>query len=111
MPSLAAHIPSVPGSGIRRIYEIAAELEGVISLGVGEPDVPIAPHIAEAAKAAWDRDDTDYNPNGGILPLRRAIVDKLAADNEMEVDTEQVWVTIGGTQALHLAMQDRKSVV
>ena len=105
MPSLAAHIPSVPGSGIRRIYEIAAELDGVISLGVGEPDVPIAPHIAEAAKAAWDRDDTDYTPNGGILPLRRAIVDKLATDNGIPVDVEQVWVTIGGTQALHLAMQ------
>jgi aspartate aminotransferase len=110
MPSLAAHIPSVPGSGIRRIYEIAAELEGtipdrIISLGVGEPDVPVAAHIAEAAKAAWDRDDTNYNPNGGILPLRRAIVDKLAVENRMDVETEQVWVTIGGTQALHLAMQ------
>lgn len=105
MPSLAAHIPSVPGSGIRRIYEIAAELDGVISLGVGEPDVPIAPHIAEAAKAAWDRDDTDYNPNGGILPLRRAIVEKLAAENGITAEVEQVWVTIGGTQAVHLAMQ------
>ncbi len=105
MPSLASHIPSVPESGIRRIYEIAAHLDGVISLGVGEPDVPIAPHIADAAKAAWDRDDTDYNPNGGMLPLRRAIVDKLAAVNGIHVDTEQVWVTIGGTQALHLAMQ------
>jgi len=105
MPSLAAHIPSVPGSGIRRIYEIAAELEGVISLGVGEPDVPIAPHIAAAAKAAWDRDDTNYNPNGGMLPLRRAIVDKLAAENGIAAEVEQVWVTIGGTQALHLAMQ------
>ncbi|MFC5501876.1 pyridoxal phosphate-dependent aminotransferase [Lysinimonas soli] len=105
MPSLAAHIPAVPGSGIRRIYEIAAELEGVISLGVGEPDVPVAPHIAEAAKAAWDRDDTNYSANGGILPLRRAIVDKLAAENGIEADVEQVWVTIGGTQALHLAMQ------
>ncbi|HEU0205109.1 MAG TPA: aminotransferase class I/II-fold pyridoxal phosphate-dependent enzyme [Pseudolysinimonas sp.] len=105
MPSLAAHIPSVPGSGIRRIYEIAAELEGVISLGVGEPDVPIAPHIAAAATAAWDRDDTDYNPNGGMLPLRRAIVDKLAAENGIAAEVEQVWVTIGGTQALHLAMQ------
>lgn len=105
MPSLAAHIPSVPGSGIRRIYEIAAELDGVISLGVGEPDVPIAPHIAAAAKAAWDRDDTNYNPNGGILPLRRAIVDKLAAENTIHAEVEQVWVTIGATQALHLAMQ------
>jgi len=105
MPSIAAHIPSVPGSGIRRIYEIAAELDGVISLGVGEPDVPIAPHIAAAAKAAWDRDDTIYNPNGGILPLRRAIVDKLAAENGIVAEVEQVWVTIGATQAIHLAMQ------
>ncbi|MEO6115521.1 MAG: aminotransferase class I/II-fold pyridoxal phosphate-dependent enzyme, partial [Pseudolysinimonas sp.] len=105
MPSLAAHIPSVPGSGIRRIYEIAAELDDVISLGVGEPDVPIAPDIAAAAKAAWDRDDTNYNPNGGILPLRRAIVEKLATENGIVVDVEQVWVTSGGTQAVHLAMQ------
>jgi len=105
MPSLAAHIPEVPGSGIRRIYEIAAELDGVISLGVGEPDVPIAPHIAAAARAAWDRDDTNYNPNGGILPLRRTIVDKLAAENGIPAEVEQVWVTIGATQAIHLAMQ------
>jgi aspartate/methionine/tyrosine aminotransferase len=95
----------VPESGIRRIYEIAAHLDGVISLGVGEPDVQVAPHIAAAAKAAWDRDDTNYNPNGGITPLRRAIVEKLAADNEIAADIEQVWVTIGGTQAIHLAMQ------
>lgn len=105
MPSLAPHIPEVPGSGIRRIYEIAAELDGVISLGVGEPDVPIAPHIAAAARAAWDRDDTDYNPNGGILELRRAIVGKLAAENAIPAEVEQVWVTIGATQAIHLAMQ------
>jgi len=105
MPSIAAHIPSVPASGIRRIYEIAAELDGVISLGVGEPDVPIAPHIAAAAIAAWERDDTNYNPNGGILPLRRAIVDKLAAENGISVEVEQVWVTMGATQAVHLAMQ------
>lgn len=105
MPSLAAHIPSVPESGIRRIYEIAAHLDDIISLGVGEPDVPVAPHIAEAAKAAWDRDDTNYNPNGGIPAFRRALVSKLAADNGIEVDVEQVWVTVGGTQAIHLAMQ------
>jgi len=105
MPSLAAHIPSVPGSGIRRIYEIAAELDGVISLGVGEPDVPVAPHIAAAAKAAWDRDDTNYNPNGGLLALRQAIVGKLVAENGIPAEVEQVWVAIGGTQALHLAMQ------
>ncbi len=104
MPSLAQHILSVPGSGIRRIHEIALRLDDVISLAVGEPDVPVAPHIAAAAKAAWDANHTNYTANGGIAPLREAIVAKLARDNGIHVDTEQVWVTVGATQGLHQAM-------
>ena len=104
MPRLASHILTVPGSGIRRIHEIALRLENVISLAVGEPDVAVAPHIAAAAKRAWDDDETNYTANGGIPALREAIVRKLARDNRVQVDTEQVWVTIGATQALHQAM-------
>ncbi|NYF10975.1 aspartate aminotransferase [Leifsonia sp. AK011] len=104
MPSLAQHILSVPASGIRRIHEIALRLDDIVMLAVGEPDVPIAPHIAEAAKAAWDADLTNYTANGGIPPLREALVEKLARINDMTVDTEQVWVTVGATQALHQAM-------
>ena len=105
MPSLSPHIASVPGSGIRRIYEIAAELEGVISLGLGEPDRAVAPHILEAGAAAWLADQTNYTPNGGIPALREAIVEKLARENNLHVDTEQVWVTVGATQALSQAMR------
>lgn len=105
MPSLAPHIAAVPGSGIRRIYEIATQLDGIISLGVGEPDVAVAPHIAAAAMLAWDADETNYTANGGIAPLRAAIVEKLARENDIHVDAEQVWVTVGATQALHQAMQ------
>ncbi|MWV50281.1 aminotransferase class I/II-fold pyridoxal phosphate-dependent enzyme [Rathayibacter sp. VKM Ac-2803] len=104
MPRLADHIPAVPPSGIRRLFEIALRLEGVTFLAVGEPDVPLAPHIIEAARAAWAADDTNYGPNGGIPELRRAIVDKLARDNGIHADIEQVWLTIGGTQALYQAM-------
>ncbi|KQQ10754.1 pyridoxal phosphate-dependent aminotransferase [Rathayibacter sp. Leaf296] len=104
MPRLADHIPAVPPSGIRRLFEIALRLEGVTFLCVGEPDVPTAPHIIEAARAAWAADDTDYGPNGGIPELRRAIVDKLARDNGIRADVEQVWLTVGGTQALYQAM-------
>jgi aspartate aminotransferase len=104
MPHLAPHILTVPSSGIRRIYLLASELENVISLSVGEPDVPVAAHIVQAAKDAWDRDDTNYTANGGIPELRAAIVAKLARDNNLQVDTEQVWVTIGATQALHQAL-------
>jgi aspartate aminotransferase len=104
MPHLAPHILTVPASGIRRIYLLASELDNVISLSVGEPDVPVAPHIAQAAKDAWDRDDTNYTANGGIPELRAAIVAKLARDNDIHVDVEQVWTTIGATQALQQAM-------
>jgi len=94
----------VPASGIRRIHEIALRLDDIVMLAVGEPDMPVAPHIAEAAKAAWDADLTNYTANGGIAPLREALVAKLAADNAIHVDVERVWVTVGATQALHQAM-------
>jgi aspartate aminotransferase len=104
MPSLAPHIETVPPSGIRRVYEIAGQLEGVNYLVVGEPDVAVAPHIAEAAKRAWDADETNYTPNAGIPALRTAIVEKLARENKLHVETEQVVVTVGATQALHQVM-------
>ncbi|MFT4124556.1 MAG: aminotransferase class I/II-fold pyridoxal phosphate-dependent enzyme [Microbacteriaceae bacterium] len=109
MPELAASIRRVPASGIRRIHELALELGGsggerVVMLAVGEPDAPVASHIAEAARRAWAADRTDYTANGGIPELRRAIVDKLARLNALRVDTDQVWVTVGATQALHQAM-------
>jgi len=104
MPELASHIASVPSSGIRRILELSFELDDVIALGVGEPDVPVAAHIAQAAIDAWAADRTNYGPNGGIAPLRAAIVEKLARRNGLAVDREQVWVTIGATQALYQAM-------
>ena len=85
MPNLASHISSVPASGIRRVFLLASELaaaggEDVISLVVGEPDVAVAPHIAEAAKRAWDRDDTNYTANAGIPELRTAIVELVRRD-------------------------------
>jgi len=104
MPSLSPHIASVPPSGIRRIYELAVELDDVISLGIGEPDLPVAGHILAAGAAAWMDDVTDYTANGGIPELREAIRQKLARENSLHVDVEQVWVTVGATQALHQAM-------
>jgi len=104
MPHLAPHIDTVPGSGIRHVFEMSTKLDGIISLVIGEPDVAVAPHIADAAKRAWDADATNYTPNGGIAPLREAIVGKLARENGIDVDVERVWVTVGATQALFQAM-------
>lgn len=104
MPQLAPHIDAVPSSGIRAIHEIAVQLDDVIMLAIGEPDRDVAPHIAAAAKRAWDDGQTHYTANAGLLSLREAIVAKLARDNDVHVQTEQVWVTVGATQALHQAM-------
>ncbi|MGA1838343.1 bifunctional aminotransferase class I/II-fold pyridoxal phosphate-dependent enzyme/GNAT family N-acetyltransferase [Herbiconiux sp. 11R-BC] len=104
MPRLASHTDSVPPSGIRRIFELAHSVDDVIYLAVGEPDVPVAGAILDAAAAAWEADDTDYTPNGGIPELRQAIVRTVAERNGIRTDTERVWVTTGATQALYLAM-------
>lgn len=108
MPSLAPRIDTVPASGIRRVFEQAALLQSsgtdVTMLVIGEPDVPVAPHIGEAARRAWTEDRTGYTPNGGIAPLREAVRDKLRRENRIEADLEQIWMTIGATQALFQAM-------
>ena len=104
MPSLAPRIDTVPASGIRRVFEQAALLDDVTLLVIGEPDVPVAKHIGDAARRAWTEDRTGYTPNGGITPLREAIREKLRRENRIEADLDQVWVTVGATQALFEAM-------
>lgn len=104
MPHLASQIADMPGSGVRHILEIALRRPGTIILAVGEPGEEVAERIRAAGARAWTGGATRYTPNGGIRPLREAIVRKLARENALDVDVEQVWVTIGGTQALHQAM-------
>ncbi|AYG05096.1 pyridoxal phosphate-dependent aminotransferase [Gryllotalpicola protaetiae] len=103
MPELARHIASVPASGIRRVFEAAHHLPDVIMLAIGEPDAEPAPHIAAAAMRAWADGFTDYTPNGGVLEFREAVVDKLSRVNGIDVGVDQVWSTIGATQALYQA--------
>ncbi len=94
MPHLAPHIPAVPGSGIRRIFQLAQQSDGITYPVVGEPDATVAPHIAAAAKRAWDDDLTDYTDTAGIVPLRAAIVEKLARENSTRATVDQMWVTV-----------------
>lgn len=94
----------MPGSGVRHILERALRRPGTIILAVGEPGEVAGNEIRDAAARAWRDGKIRYTPNGGIPELREAIAAKLARDNGMDVDVEQVWVTVGATQALHLAM-------
>lgn len=104
MPEIASQTAAVPPSLIRRIHELAMRLDRpYLALHVGEPHVEIAPHIAAAAKAAWDRDDTDYAPNGGIQPLRQAAAAWISGYGRT-ITPEQVWVMNGATQAIYQAI-------
>ena len=103
MPSFTAAALAVPGSGIRRIHEVALVLPDVISLAVGEPDLAVAPHVLRAASEAWLADETRYTANGGLPDLRAAVAAKLRGDG-LDVAPDQVWVTPGATEALYLAM-------
>jgi len=104
MPQISSTARSVPGSGIRRIFELAADLPDVIQLSVGEPEERVAPHILDAGARAWQNDATNYTPNSGLLLLRSALVGKLGEFNGYAVDEDQVHITAGGSQALHMAM-------
>lgn len=97
-------IDSVPASGIRRIFELSSRMNDVIQLSVGEPTLPLAPHVLRAGADAWLRDDMGYMPNSGIAPLREALVEEVRAMTGVDVDVERVHVTAGGSQALHMAM-------
>lgn len=70
---LSNKIKDIKPSGIRRFFDIAATMEGVISLGVGEPDFSTPWVIRKAAIQVLERKHIVYGPNIGIAPLRDAV--------------------------------------
>ncbi|UCG45200.1 MAG: pyridoxal phosphate-dependent aminotransferase [Candidatus Bathyarchaeota archaeon] len=92
-------------SDIRRLFSLAQSIPGVISLGIGEPDSLPPPHIRDAAKRALDEGQTHYMPTAGTLELRNALTEKARHDYHLQYDpTSEVLVTIGGTEAIFLAL-------
>ncbi|MGA0900971.1 MAG: pyridoxal phosphate-dependent aminotransferase, partial [Luteolibacter sp.] len=70
---IAQAVAAIPRSGIRDFFELVQGREGVISLGVGEPDFVTPWHIREAAIYSLERGQTTYTSNLGLLSLRKAI--------------------------------------
>lgn len=102
---LAQRIVSVPPSGIRKFFDIAATMKDVISLGIGEPDFVTPPAITEAGIRSLQQGETHYTSNSGILELRQAISDNVARLYGVRYDPEsEILITVGVSEALHLAM-------
>ncbi len=101
-PTVVAMKPS----GIRRFFDIAASMDDVISLGVGEPDFPTPWQIRSAGIRSLERGKTKYTSNGGMMPLRRAVADYVARRYDLTYDPAgQVLITVGGSEAIDLSIR------
>ncbi|CCJ36099.1 aspartate aminotransferase [Methanoculleus bourgensis MS2] len=99
----AARVRAVEMSGIRKLFDAGGP--DAINLGIGQPDFDTPDHIKEAAIAAIKAGKTGYTPNAGIPELREAICAKFERENDLCFRPEQILVTAGGSEALHLVME------
>ncbi|MBC8015705.1 MAG: aminotransferase class I/II-fold pyridoxal phosphate-dependent enzyme, partial [Sporomusaceae bacterium] len=103
---LSPTVKAIPPSGIRRFFDIAAEMKGVISLGVGEPDFITPWHIRESCIYGLNRGYTSYTSNAGLLELREEIAKSLYNDYQVTYNPRtEVLVTVGVSEGLDLAMR------
>ena len=99
-------VAAMPSFGIRRFFDLVATLEGVISLGVGEPDFVTPWHVREAAIWAVEHGFTTYTANAGLPALRQAIAADLLADYGVAFDPGgEVLVTVGVSEGMDLALR------
>ena len=102
---LSERVRSVPPSGIRRFFEIAATMEDVISLGIGEPDFTSPKPIIDAAIQSLHDGQTGYTANAGTLELREEIAAELDSRYQVKYDPKsEILVTVGVSEAMQLAM-------
>ncbi len=96
----------VSPSGIRKFFDLLASMEGVISLGVGEPDFTTPWHIREAAIYSIEKGFTMYTSNLGMPELRQALSQHLKDSYNLNYDPDsEILVTVGVSEALDLAMR------
>jgi len=106
MKPLSQAVASVPPSGIRRFFDVAAQLEDCISLGVGEPDFVTPWHIREAAIWATEKGFTTYTSNYGLFTLRQRIAAHLKSRYGVDYSPEnEILVTVGVSEGLDIAMR------
>jgi aminotransferase len=99
-------IANCPPSGIRRFFDIAQQMEGVISLGVGEPDYVTPARIREAGIAALEHGYTSYTGNSGLPALRQRICAMLGRRYGVDYDFQtECLITVGVSEALDLALR------
>jgi aminotransferase len=94
-------VAGIQPSVIRKFFDLAATMEGVVSLGIGEPDFSTPKQFCDAGYRSMLEGKTGYGPNPGIMELRKAISAYLQQLIGAEYDpTNQIVVTVGGSEAI-----------
>jgi aminotransferase len=102
---ISARIRSIPDSGLLHFFDILATMDDVLSLGIGEPDMPTPQPIREAAIASIRQGQTGYTSNAGIRELRHQVAAYLRRRYGVEYDPDgEILVTVGVSEALLAAM-------
>ena len=97
----AARNQGVEWSGIRIMFAMADKIDGVVNLGIGQPDFDTPAHIREAAKTALDQGYTRYPPASGFADLRQAVANKLAVENKIQADPDgEIFISVGAMQGI-----------
>ena len=99
-------ILQVKPSGIRKFFDIASEMNNVISLSIGEPDFTTPFHVRAEGIRTLEQGKTFYSPNRGFTALREEIVNWMERKYHVAYHPEsEVLVTVGGSEAIDLAIR------
>jgi aminotransferase len=102
---ISERVAATAPSGIRKFFDIAATMENVISLGIGEPDFVSPDPILQEGIASLQRGETQYTSNSGTIELRVALSRHLNKLYALQYDPEsEIIITVGVSEALYLAM-------
>jgi len=99
-------VKDIKPSGIRKFFDIASEIEGCISLGVGEPDFDTPWHIREEGIYSLEKGRTYYTSNSGLKELRVEIANYNKRKYNIEYNPlKQILVTVGGSEAIDVCLR------
>ena len=103
---ISENISSLAPSGIRKFFDVAAEMKDVISLGVGEPDFVTPWAVREAGIYSLEKGRTHYSANSGLIELRNEICTYLMRKYDLRYNPKtETLVTVGGSEAIDLLIR------
>ena len=103
---ISRQVNRISPSGIRKFFDLLASIEGVISLGVGEPDFATPWHICDSAIRSLEKGYTMYTSNLGMPELRCELSQYLDDSYNLKYDPNgELLITVGVSEALDLAMR------